>query len=177
MNFTLLFAVVGSLSFVIDFTIIPGEKQDFLFFEGINDSAHLYRENNTVFLHVNMEIYRATIENKLEFSWNGFRINGTEMEKIKSSGEDRTLEFDAFTFLSPALNLQEYQEEKTFNPILKSIKLNYYYILIIVIFSVLLVDSKPRTFRIIQDILSRRKEPDYEVMSKIDEKNLRESTI
>ena len=87
------------------------------------------------------------------------------------------MEFDAFTFLSPVLNLQEYQEEKIFNPILKSIKVNYYYILVIVIFSVLLVDSKPRTFRIIQDILSRRKEPDYEVMSKIDEKNLRESTI
>ena len=126
---------------------------------------------------MNTEIYRATIENKLEFSWNGFRINGTEMEKIKSIGIDRVPEFDAFTFLSPALNIQEYQEEKIFNPILKSIKVNYYYILVIVIFSVLLVDSKPRTFRIIQNILSRRKESNYEVMSKIDEKNLRESTI
>ena len=177
MNFTLLFAIVGDLSFVIDFNIIPGETQDFLFFEGINDSAHLYRQNNTVLLHVNTEIYRANIENKLEFSWDKFRINGTEMEKIKSSGIDRVPEFDAFTFLSPALNHQEYREEKIINSILSTDKVNYYYIFVIVILSVLLVDSKPRTFRIIRDILLRQKESDYEVMSKINEQNSRESTI
>ena len=46
MDFNLLFAVVGNLSFVIDFEIIPGDRQEILFSEGKNASAHLHREND-----------------------------------------------------------------------------------------------------------------------------------
>ena len=49
--------------------------------------------------------------------------------------------------------------------ILTSEKLNYYYILAIVFLSVLLVDSKPRTFRLIENLLRKwKKESPYEMM-------------
>ena len=72
MEFNILFALTASLNFIIDFMILPYARQDFLFFAGQNTSAHLYRENNSVFLHLqnnaNYETYQTDIENKLEFS-------------------------------------------------------------------------------------------------------------
>ena len=61
MNFTLLFTVVENLSFVIDFKLSLDQKQDFLFFEGVNDSAHLFRQNSTILLNVNNELYKTDI--------------------------------------------------------------------------------------------------------------------
>ena len=109
MNFTLLFAVVGNLNFIVKFLINADDKQNFFLFDGVNSSAYLYRNNHTVFLYLrkdnNLEIYKADILNSLEFSWLGFKVNGTEMEKIKSTGE-LDVEFHAFTFISPILNTQ-----------------------------------------------------------------------
>ena len=101
MNFTLLFTVVENLSFVIDFKLSLDQKQDFLFFEGVNDSAHLFRQNSTILLNVNNKLYKTDIVDRIQFSWRGFKVNGSEMEKIKSTGEEKILTFDAFTFLSP----------------------------------------------------------------------------
>ena len=168
MEFNLLFSVVGALSFVIEFDILPDERQDFLFFTGDNTSAHLFRENNTVFLHIadtHFETYRTDIENQLEFSWDGFKVNGTEMKKVKTNGNVAKLNFDVFTFLSPIVK-NEPREEAIIETLLTSEKLNYYYILAIVFLSVLLIDSKPRTFHLIQDIFRRKKEEsEYEVMN------------
>ena len=168
MEFNLLFSVVGALSFVIEFDILPDERQDFLFFTGDNTSAHLFREKNTVFLHIadtHFETYRTDIENRLEFSWDGFKVNGTEMKKVKTNGNVAKLNFDVFTFLSPIVK-NEPREEAIIETLLTSEKLNYYYILAIVFLSVLLIDSKPRTFHLIQDIFRRKKEEsEYEVMN------------
>ena len=71
---------------------------------------------------------------------------------------------DAFTFLSPILKCDP-RGEPIIETLLTSEKVNYYYILTIVFLSVLLIDSKPRTFHLIRDILSRKKESDYEVMT------------
>ena len=49
MNFTLLFTAVENLSFVIDFKLSLDQKQDFLFFEGVNDSAPLSTEQYDTF--------------------------------------------------------------------------------------------------------------------------------
>ena len=43
-------------------------------------------------------------------------------------------------------------------------KINYYYIFAIVFLTVLLVDAKPRTFRLVKDLFSRMNESGYEVM-------------
>ena len=169
MDFNLLFAVVGNLSFVLEFEISPIAHQDFLFFEGENSSAHLYRQNNTVFLNVadsNFETYQTRIEDKLEFSWTGFKINGSDMEKIKTSGNVTKLEFDVFTLLSPIMEIDKPREEKIMRTILESNKVNYYYILSIVLLVALLVDLKARSLRLIQYILCMEKdgEGEYEVM-------------
>ena len=89
MNFTLLFTVVENLSFVIDFKLSLDQKQDFLFFEGVNDSAHLFRQNSTILLNVNNELYKTDIVDRIQFSWRGFKVNGSEMEKIKSGKQEK----------------------------------------------------------------------------------------
>ena len=50
-------------------------------------------------------------------------------------------------------------------------KINYYYIFAIVFLTVLLVDAKPRTFRLVKDLFSRMNESEYEVMQ------LKQSTV
>ena len=168
MDFNLLFAIIGNLSFVIDFEILPNSHQDFLFFTGNNASAHLFRRNNTVLLNVadsSFETYQADIKDKLKFSWDGFKINGSEMKIVKTSGNVTDLNFDAFTVLSPILKMDDAREEPIIETLLTSEKLNYYYIFAIVFLSVLLFDSKPRTFRLIQNILRQKKEESvYEAM-------------
>ena len=69
MNFTLLFTVVENLSFVIDFKLSLDQKQDFLFFEGVNDSAHLFRQNSTILLNVNNELYKTDIVDRIKISF------------------------------------------------------------------------------------------------------------
>ena len=122
------------LSFVIDFKLSLNQKQDFLFFEGVNDSAHLFRQNSTILLNVNNELYKADIVDRIQFSWKGFKVNGSEMEKIKSTGEGEILTFDAFTFLSPIVKISKEEEEakeEYFHSFLSQ-KINYYYIFAIV---------------------------------------------
>ena len=166
MNFTLLFAIVENLSFVINFKLSLDQKQDFLFFEGANDSAHLFRQNSTILLNVNNELYKTDIVDRMQFSWRGFMVNGSEMKKIKSTGGEKLLTFDAFTFLSPIVKINEEEEEakeEYFHSFLSQ-KINYYYIFAIVFLTVLLVDAKPRTFRLVKDLFSRINEPEYEEM-------------
>ena len=52
MNFNFLFSVVSALSFVVEFPVNSNNTQDYFFFEGNNQTAHLYRENKTLFLHL-----------------------------------------------------------------------------------------------------------------------------
>ena len=66
-------------------------SKDFLFFEGVNDSAHLFRQNSTILLNVNNKLYKTDIVDRIQFSWRGFKVNGSEMEKIKSTGEEKVL--------------------------------------------------------------------------------------
>ena len=161
------------LKFVIDFKLSLDQKQDFLFFEGVNDSAHLFRQNSTILLNVNNELHKTDIVDRIQFSWRGFKVNGSEMEKIKSTGEEKILTFDAFTFLSPIVKISKEEEEakeEYFHSFLSQ-KINYYYIFAIVFLTVLLVDAKPRTFRLVKDLFSRMNESEYEVMQ------LKQSTV
>lgn len=179
MNFTLLFAVVGNLNFIVKFLINADDKQDFFLFDGVKSSAYLYRNSQTVFLYLskerNLEIYKADILNRLEFSWLGFKVNGTEMEKIKSTGEF-DVEFNAFTFISPILNTQSdiskeiplanSKEEKIFN--FKNLEnINYGYIVGIVLIVAIVFDSKAKVFQIIRRLFNKVEESEYESMEKM----------
>ena len=94
-------------------------------------------------------------------------------EKSKSIIEDsryisRYIEFGySFqTFLSPIVKISKEEEEakeEYFHSFLSQ-KINYYYIFAIIFLTVLLVDAKPRTFRLVKDLFSRMNESEYEVM-------------
>ena len=87
MNFTILFHFIETLNFHVQFSLYSHNTQDFFVFQGGNSYAYLYRNNQTVFLYMRDEngfqLYQEDILNKLEFSWGGFKINGTEMKMIK----------------------------------------------------------------------------------------------
>ena len=110
MNFTVLFHLIGSLNFHVQFSLHSDNTQDFFFFQGENSSAHLYRNNETVSLYLRddkeFELYQIHILNELDFSWRGFKVNGTDMRKIKSTGVTDMEDLNEFTFLSPIVDLQ-----------------------------------------------------------------------
>ena len=110
MNFTILFHIIGTLNFHVQFSLHSDYTQDFFIFQGVNSYAYLYRNNGTVSLYMrddkSFQLFQANISNELEFSWRGFKINGTEMKMIKSTGRTDMEDLNEFTFLSPVLDLQ-----------------------------------------------------------------------
>ena len=110
MNFTILFHIIGTLNFHVQFSLHSDYTQDFFIFQGVNSYAYLYRNNGTVSLYMrddkSFQLFQANISNELEFSWRGFKINGTEMKLIKSTGSTDMYDLNEFTFLSPVLDLQ-----------------------------------------------------------------------
>ena len=169
MNFNFLFGVVGSLNFIIKFAVNDKEQQDFFMFEGLNTTAHLHRYNQSIFLHLSNEIetllYRTEFENILEFSWIGFKVNGTEMKKVKSDG-DLLLEFNTFTFLSPLANFScfdDSNEEQQLNSI-NLTGINYGYVLGIVLIVAIVFDFKPKTWELIKSMLSNLEKSDNDTL-------------
>ena len=156
MNFTILFHFIETLNFHVQFSLYSHSTQDFFVFQGGNSYAYLYRNNQTVFLYMRDEngfqLYQEDILNKLEFSWGGFKINGTEMKMIKSTGSTDMNNLNEFTFLSPIVTLQpdipmetctlntnETISESKFISSLNSKNVNYGYIAaIILIFAIAL---------------------------------------
>ena len=110
MNFTILFQVIGTLNFHVQFSLHSHNMQDFFIFQGGNSSAHLYGNNGTVSLYLRdnkgFQLYQSSILNKLEFSWRGFKVNGTAMEMVKSTGSTNMDDLNEFTFISPVLDLK-----------------------------------------------------------------------
>ena len=110
MNFTILFHIIGNLNFHVQFSLDSNYMQDFFIFQGGNSTAHLYRNNETVSLYLRdekgFELYQTNILNKLEFSWKGFQINGTDMKLIKSTGNTSMDYLNEFIFISPIIDLQ-----------------------------------------------------------------------
>ena len=110
MNFTILFHIIGNLNFHVQFSLDSNYMQDFFIFQGGNSTAHLYRNNETVSLYwrdiEGFELYQTNIFSKLEFTWKGFQINGTDMKLIKSTGNTSMDYLNEFTFISPIIDLQ-----------------------------------------------------------------------
>ena len=165
MNFNFLFGIVGNLNFIIEFAINEKEHQDFFLFEGVNSSAHLHRFNQTIYLQLSngneTSLYQTDFENMLEYSWIGFKVNGTEMNKIKSDG-DLSLKFDAFTFLSPLVNFSYFDdlnEEKLLNSNNLS-GINYGYIVGIVLIIAIVFDFKPKTWKLMKSMLNNLEKSD-----------------
>ena len=89
MEFNLLFGLVSTLSFHIQFIVTHDERQDYFYFSGENETAHLFRENNTVTLYLakdlNFSIYEADLLGTLSFTWEDFKINGIAMTLVRAN--------------------------------------------------------------------------------------------
>ena len=179
MNFNVLFALAASLNFTINFLIDSQISQDFFIFEGKDSSANLYRENDTIKLYLQYmnksELYIEEIIDTLEFSWEGYKINGTKMKKIKSDGE-LDLQFTAFTFSSPILNVEPLNERAVLS-LPTSSNINYGYIVGIVLLIAIIFDSKGKVVHMLRQIFQKEDTQHYETMKKIEEMEDIESKI
>ena len=148
MNFNLVFSLVSSLSFIIKFEVDSNERQDYFLFAGHNNTAHLYRENRTLLLHITQQhgkmlaIYNASLEDyNFTFSWSGFQINDRMMKKQRSVGQIGQLEFEHFTFISPVVDVADLQ--CSIDSIIYDVEnVNYWYFLFMMLAVAIIFDSK-----------------------------------
>ena len=121
------------------------------------------------------QLFQVDILNKLEFSWGGFKINGTEMKMVKSTGGTNMDDLNEFTFLSPVLDLQpdilmenctlntnETISESKFISSLNSKNVNYGYIAAIILIFAIALEVKMKIPLLINRLIG--KEGDQEVM-------------
>ena len=173
MNFNFLFGIVGNLNFIITFLLNEHVQQDFFLFEGVTSAAHLHRYNHSVYLQLNngtkTTLYKTDIENTLEFSWKGFKVNGTEMERVGSNWEI-PMTFHTFTFLTPLVNFSCFNilNEQRIIGLKHVINTNYGYIIGIVLVVAIIFDIKPRTWNLIRKVFNNlnecEKDDTYETM-------------
>ena len=166
MNFNLLFSVVSALSFIIEFAVDNEERQDYFLFGGNNNSAQLFRENMTLYLHLTrnhgemFSIYNCSIDDgSFQFSWNEFLVDEKKMTLQRSIGNVKKLEFEHFTFLSPLL---DFSYLECSNEAIYSItdSVNYWYFLVMMIVVAIVFDSKPMAVNLIRRLV-KNTEGDY----------------
>ena len=177
MNFNFLFGIVGNLYFIITFLLNEKDQQDFFMFEGVDSGAHLYRYNHTIYLQLNNHtttmLYKTDIKDVLEFSWTGFKVNGTEMEKV-GSNVTFPLTFNAFTFLAPIVDFgcPNNSNEERIAGFHKITNTNYGYIVGIVLIVAIVFDIKPKTWNFISKVFNRlgkcNKDDTYETMNSLE---------
>ena len=179
MNFTILFHIIGTLNFHVQFSLHSDYTQDFFIFQGVNSYAYLYRNNGTVSLYMrddkSFQLFQANISNELEFSWRGFKINGTEMKLIKSTGSTDMYDLNEFTFLSPVLDLQpdilmetcalnsnEISSESKSISSLNLKNVNYGYIAAIILMFAIALELKIKIPLLINRLIQKDNDPGFE---------------
>ena len=115
MNISFILATVAALNFDVAFESDDEEVQFYFFLKGNSSQATLYRQNNTLLLHLtsddNFESYKYSLDQvEFIFSWNDFLVNDNQMTKLNKSGTVEYL-YDEFNFLS----LWLHEPKKGFN--------------------------------------------------------------
>ena len=137
MNLHVVLHVISTLTFVLKFSVDFDSQQDYFYFEGKNQSAHLSRNEKIVTLHLNQgenfSVFSKVInQSTFTFSWIGFEIDGEPMNQTKSEGETSRSDYDSLLFMSPILD----EMGETFSSperILQYSSVNYWYIVLIVL--------------------------------------------
>ena len=155
MEFNLLFGLVSALAFEIQFIVNHDATHDYFYFNGENETAHLFRENNTVTLHLakdlNYTIYQADILSTLSFTWDDFKVNGIAMTLVQDNGDVNKSRYSTFTFLSPIVH--EPVLDCSAQPVINFKTINYGYIIAIVSIIAFIFDLKPAVVKRIRDLL------------------------
>ena len=120
------------------------------------------------------ELYQIHILNELDFSWRGFKVNGTDMRKIKSTGVTNMEGLNEFTFLSVVVGLQadvlmnlyspnvsETITEGEFMQSLNFNNVNYGYIAGIMLLIVVALELKIKIPLIIERLFGQQIENDF----------------
>ena len=138
MNLQVVFHSITTLTFVFKFPVNLNTQQDYFYFEGENQSAHLSRTNETVTLYLNQgknftvfcEIVNRSV---FTFSWTGFKIDGISMNLTKSEGETLKFKYHSLLFMSPILDEIEECSPISSEQIFQYTNVNYWYIVLIVL--------------------------------------------
>ena len=160
MNFNLLFAAVSSLFFSIEFGIDVNDGQDYLFFEGDNQTAHLSRVNNTIALYLNFNeklcVYKTNVSgDSFIFTWQGFLVNEEPMQQSYLNCEAFNTNFEKFTFISPIIG--SYYNEVDLEPVYSvENSFNYWYIALIIFIFGILFESKSHGMQLLKKLLTSR---------------------
>ena len=131
MNLNFIYSAVVALNFVVKFHVSSEEKQDYFLFTGPNSTAHLYRTNNTLWLYLGNgeenRVMKCKVDNPtFTFDW----ISKTVDDNLMSNFSNIDVWFDAYTFLSPIL---EIQQPSTPTPIVQGVKINYLLIALLIV--------------------------------------------
>ena len=105
MDFHLVLSLASALTFVFEFPVNTQINQDYFILSGNNQSAHLYRVNNSIYLYLNQgqnySVYNSTtIRDSFRFSWNNFTVDGEKMQLDRSVGEVNMFQYNYSVFLS-----------------------------------------------------------------------------
>ncbi len=115
MNFTLLFSLISSNSFILHWNISDTIQQDFFIFNGDDCYAHLFRQNDTLLLRMKFNEYTyETLEysgfnQTFAFSWPECYVDGVNMEGIRTEDTFETVDmtFSEVIFISPIVDFAD----------------------------------------------------------------------
>ena len=107
MNLNFIYSAVVTLNFVVKFHVSLHETQNYFLLSGPNSTAHLYRENQTLWLDLSAGREHTMMYSQISgatftFDWSGKTVD----KQLMSNFSNIELWFDAYTFLSPILEMQ-----------------------------------------------------------------------
>ena len=166
MDFHLVLSLASALTFVFEFPVNTQINQDYFILSGNNQSAHLYRVNNSIYLYLNQgqnySVYNSTtIRDSFRFSWNNFTVDGEKMQLDRSVGEVNMFQYTYSVFLSPILQVVDQYCVVNPLPVYNLNEVNYWYILSIVLLVGVALDSKTHIVKMINNFLLRRNKSDF----------------
>ena len=161
MNLQVVLYFISTLTFVLKFSVNLDSQQDYFYFEGTNQSAHLSRSQKIVTLHLsqgeNFSVFREIInQSTFTFSWIGFKINGEPMNLTKSEGDTSELHYNSLLFMSPILDEIEECSSNCSEEVLQYNSVNYWYIVLIVLTIGVSLNLKEEAVNSLQKILTNR---------------------
>ena len=170
MQFNILFAVVTNLTFVVEFPISVNETyQDFFLFNGVEESAHFFRNNATFSLFIeqgeNQSLYELSSSSEsVIFSWERFMINGEEMKHVRAVGNVKNNNFHSYSFMSPLTSVH-FDDSIQVKPLMKN-SLNYWYIVAIIFIGGFILETTGVSLKAISDY---RRRGANEIMAVLDD--------
>lgn len=175
MDFIITLAAIAGLAFEFKFPVTLESDQDCFYLEGNEQSAHLFRRNGTINLHLsqgsNYTVYTSqTNQPSFTFSWTGFKVDGVAMTLNNSLGTVTKHQYHSFAFFSPIIGTDSVtclntKLEPAFR--IDGIAVNYWYIVLIVFLVCALFEYKGMGFDAGQQFFNRllREEMQFEPVS------------